>query len=281
MEQQRSSYQPRHRRADRVSPTPWRSAGGRGSARERAGFSTRSVLVLVVLAAIAVGAWIPWYLGRAGADTLQTAKGSPVSIDAPASQPVEAATTDPAKSGGDTASRSKRPAAAGPGATPTSAAPSASAAQSPSSAGSSAPTAEKSAEEPSTALAGPANESDQVIELVNTARAEAGCDPVHADSRLAAAALKHSEDMIARDYFAHMTPDGVSPWDRAKEAGYEVPTGENIALGQKDAAAVMDAWMNSAGHRANILNCASKAVGIGVATDSAGTPYWTQMFGAE
>ena len=73
MEHQRSSYRPRHRRADKVGPTPWRSAGGRGAERERAGFSTRSVLTLVVLAAVAVGAWIPWYLGRAGADTLETA----------------------------------------------------------------------------------------------------------------------------------------------------------------------------------------------------------------
>ena len=110
---------------------------------------------------------------------------------------------------------------------------------------------------------------------------EAGCDPVHTDAKLARAALAHSEDMIARGYFSHNSPDGSSPWDRAKEAGYEVPTGENIALGQKTADAVMDAWMNSEGHRANILNCSSKAIGMGMAVDSAGTPYWTQMFGAE
>ncbi|SHM31597.1 CAP domain-containing protein [Cryptosporangium aurantiacum] len=280
MEHQRSSYRPRHRRADKVGPTPWRSAGGRGAARDRAGFSTRSVLALVVLAAIVVGAWIPWYLGRAGADTLETASGAPVSVDAPASEPVDAASTDPSTSEDDTASRARRPEAAAPK-TSGSPTPSATAAASPSSAGSSAPASEASPDEPSTALAGPASESDRVIELVNVARAQAGCEPVHADARLAAAALEHSEDMVARDYFSHMTPDGVSPWDRAKEAGYEVPTGENIALGQRDADAVMDAWMNSEGHRVNILNCGSKAIGVGVATNPAGTPYWTQMFGAE
>jgi uncharacterized protein YkwD len=236
------------------------------------------VLVLTMLGIVAVVGWIPFYLGKSGANTLETANGSPAAIQDQQSTSVTAASTAPESAGGDEASRSKRrqPIAgaslsAAPSAT-TSAAPSTDA--SPTSSDAPAVT-------PESAVPGSTTETAKVVELVNTARADAGCGPVHADPRLDSAALAHSEDMIARDYFSHTTPDGVSPWDRAKAAGYDVPTGENIALGQPDAAAVMDAWMNSEGHRANILNCSSKAVGMGLATDSGGTPYWTQMFGAE
>ena len=242
----------------------------------------RSVLTLVVLAAVAVGAWIPFYLGRDGADTLDTASGAPMSADAPEGDQPEATSTESGTSSADTASRSKRPAAAAPGTT--SGAPKASPEASASSSDdekSASPETEKTDDGASTTLARPAGETNEVVALVNTARAEAGCDPVHADAKLTAAALAHSEDMVARGYFSHNTPDGASPWDRAKEAGYEVPTGENIALGQKTADSVMDAWLTSEGHRANILNCSSKAIGIGVAVDTAGTFYWTQMFGAE
>ncbi|MFG1923645.1 CAP domain-containing protein [Cryptosporangium sp. NPDC048952] len=282
MEHQRSSYRPRHRQADKVGPAPWRSAGGRGRTRQRAGFSTRSVLTLVVLASVAVGAWLPFYLGRAGADTLETASGAPVSVDTTESEPVEAASTEAGSSSGETASRSKRPAAAAPDAKSESPLPASEEPESeaPSSEASDSTEAEDGGEEaPSTLSA--ANETEEVVALVNSARAQAGCDPVHADAKLTSAALLHSQDMIARGYFSHNTPDGASPWDRAKESGYEVPTGENIAQGQKTAEAVMDAWMNSEGHRANILNCSSKAIGIGRAIDSGGTVYWTQMFGAE
>ncbi|MFI5957266.1 CAP domain-containing protein [Cryptosporangium sp. NPDC051539] len=286
MEHQRSSYRPRHRKADKVGPTPWRAAGGRGRTRERAGFSTKSVIGLVVLAAVAIGALIPVYLGRAGADTLETASGAPIRSDALARESVDAATSaDTGSSGNDTASRAKRPAVKAPGASPAAPAPSSTSSEA------AAPSGEESADDADTdpsddgtpqALAKPGaiTEADAVVDLVNTARAEAGCDPVHSDPRLTTAALEHSEDMIARDYFSHNTPENLSPWDRAKAAGYSVPTGENIALGQKTAEAVMDAWMNSEGHKANILNCQSKAIGVGLALDGSGTAYWTQMFGA-
>jgi uncharacterized protein YkwD len=122
--------------------------------------------------------------------------------------------------------------------------------------------------------------SAEVVRLVNVARRDAGCAAVHADARLARAALGHSRDMARRGYFSHDSPDGVSPWDRARSAGYTRPTGENIAMGYRDAAAVMEGWMNSPGHRANILNCDSRAVGVGLARNADGTPYWTQLFGA-
>lgn len=122
--------------------------------------------------------------------------------------------------------------------------------------------------------------AEQVTTLVNSERSKAGCGPVSANSQLATAALNHSEDMAARDYFDHNSPDGKDPGDRITAAGYQWTTyGENIARGQQTAAQVMDGWMNSPGHRANILNCAFKEIGVGV-HDASGGPWWTQAFGA-
>jgi uncharacterized protein YkwD len=119
----------------------------------------------------------------------------------------------------------------------------------------------------------------EVTELTNAERAEAGCGPVRPDDRLRDAARGHSEDMAEREYFSHTSPEGETPWDRAAEAGYDTPSAENIAQGFRDAESVVEAWMNSPGHRANILNCDSKATGVGVELDGSGAPYWTQMFG--
>jgi uncharacterized protein YkwD len=115
-----------------------------------------------------------------------------------------------------------------------------------------------------------------VLRLTNAERAKAGCAALHLDARLTAAAQDHSEDMANRSYFSHTTPEGKSPWDRAKAAGYADPSAENIAMGYPTPAAVVAGWMGSAGHRANILNCASHAVGVGY--DPRGF-YWTQLFG--
>ncbi|MFI2619819.1 CAP domain-containing protein [Streptomyces sp. NPDC018584] len=117
-----------------------------------------------------------------------------------------------------------------------------------------------------------------VLTLVNEERAEAGCRPVTADSRLAALAGRFSADMAERDFFGHTDPDGATPWDRAEKAGIPDLGGENIARGQADARAVMESWMNSPGHRANILNCDYKTMGVG-AHFAPGGPWWTQDFG--
>ncbi|MFE9252256.1 CAP domain-containing protein [Streptomyces sp. NPDC007088] len=117
-----------------------------------------------------------------------------------------------------------------------------------------------------------------VLSLVNQERASAGCSPVRADAGLASLASDFSRDMAARDFFDHTDPDGDSPWDRADQAGVSNLGGENIARGQADAAAVMKSWMNSPGHRANILNCDYKTLGVGVHFGSGG-PWWTQDFG--
>ncbi len=118
----------------------------------------------------------------------------------------------------------------------------------------------------------------EVLRLVNEERAKAGCNAVAANSSLADLASAFSEDMAERGFFDHTDPDGSSPWDRAAKAGITNLGGENIARGQADAAAVMDAWMNSPGHRANILNCDFKTLGVGVHMASGG-PWWTQNFG--
>ncbi|MBD0744440.1 CAP domain-containing protein [Streptomyces sp. CBMA152] len=117
-----------------------------------------------------------------------------------------------------------------------------------------------------------------VVSLVNQQRAQAGCSPLKADGSLAALATAFSDDMAARGFFDHTDPDGKSPWDRAAKAGIGNLGGENIARGQADAKAVMEAWMNSPGHRANILNCDYKTLGVGVHFGEGG-PWWTQDFG--
>ncbi|MFF9474117.1 CAP domain-containing protein [Streptomyces roseolus] len=121
--------------------------------------------------------------------------------------------------------------------------------------------------------------ADQVLSLVNAERAKAGCGPLTANATLARAAQAHSDDMAARDFFDHTNPDGAGPGDRVTAAGYPWSTyGENIAMGQRTPEQVMEAWMNSPGHRANILNCDFKELGVGIHDD--GGPYWTQVFGA-
>jgi uncharacterized protein YkwD len=116
----------------------------------------------------------------------------------------------------------------------------------------------------------------QVLALVNQERAAAGCRPLAADSRLAAVAVAHSADMRDRGYFDHVNLAGLSPFDRAEAAGVSARA-ENIARGQDDAAAVMESWMNSPGHRSNILDCGLTRLGVGIA-DGGGGPWWTQLF---
>ncbi|RJQ74674.1 CAP domain-containing protein [Pseudonocardiaceae bacterium YIM PH 21723] len=117
---------------------------------------------------------------------------------------------------------------------------------------------------------------DRVLTLVNQARSENGCSALTIDDRLQKAAQAHSDDMAARGFFDHTNPDGQQPWDRTKAAGYSGRTiGENIAKGQRSADQVFQGWMNSEGHRKNILNCSYKKTGLGLAS-----PWiWTNVFG--
>ncbi len=122
----------------------------------------------------------------------------------------------------------------------------------------------------------------EVLRLVNAERAGAGCGALRSHAVLLRVARAHSKDMGTRGYFAHDSQDGRSPFDRMRAAGYRGGAmAENIAAGQPTAAAVMKAWMNSPGHRANILDCRFRVIGVGAVT-VAGSPlriYWTQNFG--
>ncbi len=119
-----------------------------------------------------------------------------------------------------------------------------------------------------------------VVSVVNQERAKAGCGPVSIDSQLSAAAVGHSQDMVDRNYYAHVTPDGVDPGQRISAAGYVWSAeGENIAYGYPDAASVMVGWMNSPEHRDNILNCGFHDIGVGLVLNAQQVPYWTQDFG--
>ncbi|MFE7903763.1 CAP domain-containing protein [Streptomyces albogriseolus] len=115
----------------------------------------------------------------------------------------------------------------------------------------------------------------RVVELVNAERAEAGCAPVAANSTLNTAAQRHSEDMASTGTVSHTGSDGSDPGERITRAGYAWSTyGENVAYGYSTPEQVMQGWMTSPGHKANILNCSFKEIGVGLS----GT-YWTQDFG--
>ena len=116
----------------------------------------------------------------------------------------------------------------------------------------------------------------QILDLTNARRAEAGCPALSLNSNLNAAADGHSEDMSANNYFDHTGRDGSQPWDRARAAGYPSGNiGENIAQGYRSAESVIEGWMNSPGHRRNMLTCSWTELGVGFAEGN----YWTQVFG--
>lgn len=119
-----------------------------------------------------------------------------------------------------------------------------------------------------------------VIDLTNRERAQHGLLPLSADPLLTTAAQAHSADMVARAFYAHTAPDGSRPWDRAAAAGSTRRSiGENIACGQRSPADVVEGWMNSPGHRANILKPGFTHIGVGFAGGGRAGTYWTQLFG--
>ncbi|MEV0129049.1 CAP domain-containing protein [Dactylosporangium sp. NPDC050688] len=120
----------------------------------------------------------------------------------------------------------------------------------------------------------------EVVTLTNNYRTANGCGALRIDSRLVAAARAHSTDMVTNNFFSHTGSNGSTFVQREAAAGYTTgASAENIAWGYRSPQEVVNGWINSAGHRANILNCASVAVGVGVAYKADGTPYWTQDFG--
>jgi uncharacterized protein YkwD len=124
----------------------------------------------------------------------------------------------------------------------------------------------------------------ELLAAVNAQRKRAGVPPLTANSRLDQAAQRHATDMLARNYFAHESPEGKTVRERAKAAGYDWRAiGENIAEGQTSVAEVMKTWLNSPGHRHNILDRDFKELGTGLALGRSGGGYkveWVQVFGA-
>jgi uncharacterized protein YkwD len=119
----------------------------------------------------------------------------------------------------------------------------------------------------------------QVVRLTNEKRKAAGCPALSVDQDLSTASARQSWYMARTRLFSHVWRDGSTFVNRSKAAGYRQPAGENIGWGYRTAAGVVNAWMESPGHRANILNCGAKAIGTGVAYAADGTPYYTQVFG--
>jgi uncharacterized protein YkwD len=120
-----------------------------------------------------------------------------------------------------------------------------------------------------------------VVSLVNTARTQHGCAAVRSNDALQRAAREQALAMARSGTLAHEAPDGDDPGERLRRAGYDTAGGwaENIARGYDTPEAVMAGWMNSNGHRANILNCAMRAIGVGAARTATGEIYWAQDFG--
>ncbi|WP_226581821.1 CAP domain-containing protein [Halobacillus litoralis] len=116
----------------------------------------------------------------------------------------------------------------------------------------------------------------KVIELTNKAREKNGLKPLKNSADVEEVAQVKSEDMAKNDYFSHTSPNYGSPFDMLKEFGVDYTTAaENIAAGQQSPQSVVDGWLNSSGHRKNIMNKNVTHIGVGYSSDG---NYWVQMF---
>ena len=121
----------------------------------------------------------------------------------------------------------------------------------------------------------------QACELINAQRVANGLDPLTIDSNLSVKARIKSADMKQNNYFSHTSPTYGSPFTMMKQLGIAYQSaGENIAAGYRSPEDVVDGWMNSPGHRANILNSGFRKIGVGYVNAPATvyTHYWVQMF---
>ncbi len=127
--------------------------------------------------------------------------------------------------------------------------------------------------------------AQRLLELVNQERSLAGLPTLQWNDTLAADAEAYAQDMAARGYFGHYSPEGASPFDRAWEAGYPsfdwgIYVGENLALGYFTPEAVVEGWMVSESHRGNLLLPGYAEAGAAVATMPDGRKVWVQEFGS-
>jgi uncharacterized protein YkwD len=125
----------------------------------------------------------------------------------------------------------------------------------------------------------PADDAAQVLSLLNAERVKVSCPALTEDGALTEAAQAHSVDMSTRKALTHTDASGADPFTRAQAAGVLTLRSENVADGQATPDEVVADWMQSAKHKANILDCGVSTAGIGVATSADGTRYWTADFG--
>ncbi|MFF5470894.1 sigma-70 family RNA polymerase sigma factor [Streptomyces achromogenes] len=272
-----------HARTEQAGPVGVRASRrrttARGEARRRRRIRRRAVGGAVVAACVAGGGL--WYFGTGSGPETREATAAPTAdafvADLSAPSPVRTS-APPSASPSPSPSRSKESKEPSPVRSPRPARTTGTPKAQPPAPASATPSPSRTA--PRTRPA-PAGTVAQVVALVNKERAAAGCGPVTEDPLLERAAQGHSDDMAARGFFDHTNPDGAGPGERVTAAGYRWSTyGENIARGQQTPQAVMDSWMHSPGHRANILNCSFKDIGVGVHHGTGG-PWWTQNFGAK
>ena len=127
------------------------------------------------------------------------------------------------------------------------------------------------------ALTAPCAVADMATDLVdqmNRERTAHGLKPLHVNAELSAAALDRIDDMFAKHYFSHVSPDGIQPWQWVDKRGYDYHAmGENLAVGYSSAESVVDGWMHSPEHRANVLKPAFDEVGVAVVAQSPRQPF--------
>lgn len=122
-------------------------------------------------------------------------------------------------------------------------------------------------------------QAQEVLKLVNEERAKQGLKSLKLSTTLTSIATVKSKDMAVNNYFSHTSPTYGSPFEMLQHFGVSYRSaGENIAAGQKNAQEVMNAWMNSSGHRANILNSSYTELGVGYYAGGSYGHYWTQEF---
>lgn len=246
-----------------------------------------------VLALLVAGGW---YVTRDGQDSVSTGQSEPLTVvtndtsappnDTPAPTPSRTPSTKPTPTRTPTTKAPTKTPSVTPKPTRSSTAPSRRGTRSPKPTQTPSHTSTPSTR-PTTAkpTGGSGTREAQVLQLTNSERAKAGCGPLRTNSALTRAADGHALDMVVKQYFDHTSLDGRSPFDRMKAAGFSGGSmAENIAVGYSSAAAVVDGWMKSAGHRQNILNCDYTMIGIGYDGGQVkpewGNGSWVQNFGA-
>jgi uncharacterized protein YkwD len=208
----------------------------------------------------------PWNAHQAG-ERSWTASAAPSATRTPSASASAGKTTAP------------KPKAPAPGHTARTTAPKPSTTASPSTRNTTT-TAASAAPKPSNTQKATATASGavaRIVELVNAERSKVGCSALTLNMTLSKVAQAHSEDMALHQNMSHYGSDGSSPGDRITSAGYAWSAyGENVAYGYVSPEQVMAGWMASPGHKANILNCTFKEIGVGLAQPN---NYWTQDFG--